>query len=254
LGTAGTADLRGCDGSTQIIRDNLSHPRKSVVPADSFSGAYSGLHLRVQADDDLAQYSSVFTSIYLCFRLLQTEHANANCCRLLKLQLELRKMKQLILGILLFFTFAFGARDAFAQCCCLYNVSKDIRGSDYSTAYEELKNSDAVFYGQIVEMKMIDRKPDREGANNYEVEIKFRVEKAWRRDLSEYITLREYSNGCGVGFVIASRWIVYADLDNDKNYRTGYCTRTRVAYRNIENDFKEFEANGEKQTKIIKTS
>jgi hypothetical protein len=133
-------------------------------------------------------------------------------------------------------------------------VSTDIRGSRYATAYEELKDSDAVFLGQVVEMKMIDRKPIREGANNYEVEIKFRVEKAWRRDLDEFVTIREYSDGCIIGFDIADRWLVYAYLDEDKNFRTGYCTRTRVIYKNIEEDLKEFEAKGEKQTKIIKAS
>ena len=163
-------------------------------------------------------------------------------------------MRKIIFGILLIFTFAFGARDTFAQCCCFANVSKDIRGSHYATAYEELKNSDAVFYGQVVEMKMIDRKPAREGASDYEVEIKFRVEKAWRKDLNEFITIREYSDGCGIGFDIADRWLVYANLDESGNFRTGYCTRTRVAYRNPEKDFKEFESNGEKQTKIIKMS
>lgn len=40
------------------------------------------------------------------------------------------------------------------------NVSDDIRGSRYATAYEELKNSDVVFLGQVVEMKMIDRQPE----------------------------------------------------------------------------------------------
>jgi hypothetical protein len=163
-------------------------------------------------------------------------------------------MKKIIFVILLIFTFAFGARDAFAQCCCFANVSENVRGSRYSTAYEELKNSDAVFYGQAVEMKMIDRKPAREGASNYEVEIKFRVEKAWRKDLNEFITLREYSDGCGIGFDIADRWLVYAYLDDDKNFRTGYCTRTRSADKSPDKDFKEFEANGEKQTKIIKAS
>jgi hypothetical protein len=163
-------------------------------------------------------------------------------------------MRMIIFVAVLIFTFAFGARDAYAQCCCMINVSEDIRGSGYSTAYEELKNSDAVFYGQVVEMKMIERKPVREGADNYEVEIKFRVEKAWRRDLNEYITIREYSDACRIGFSVASRWLVYADLDVDKNFRTGYCTRTRVAYRNVDKDFKEFEEKGEKQTKIIKVS
>jgi len=99
-------------------------------------------------------------------------------------------MRQLILGILVIFTFTIGTSHTFAQCDCA-GASKDIRGSRYSTAYEELKSADAVFYGQVVEMKMIDREPVRKGANNYEVEIKFRVEKAWRRDLDEFIAIRE---------------------------------------------------------------
>jgi hypothetical protein len=61
--------LRECDGSMLIIHDNLSHPRKSAIPADSFLATYSGLHLRVQADDDFDQYSSVFTNIHLCFKV-----------------------------------------------------------------------------------------------------------------------------------------------------------------------------------------
>ena len=137
-------------------------------------------------------------------------------------------MKRILFGALLICTYIYGGRDTFAQCDCMGNVSEDIRGSRYATAFEELKNSDAVFYGQVVEMKMIDRKPVREGADNYEVEIKFRVEKAWRRDLNEYLTIREYSDGCGIGFSVASRWLVYAYLDDDKNFRTGYCTRTRL--------------------------
>jgi hypothetical protein len=163
-------------------------------------------------------------------------------------------MRILIFGALLISASAFGARDAYAQCCCMINVSEDIRGSRYATAYEELKNSDAVFYGQVVEMKMIARKPVREGGDNYEVEIKFKVERAWRRDLDEYITIREYSDGCGIGFSVASRWLVYASLGDDKNLRTSYCTRTRAADRNVDKDFKEFEEKGEKQTKIIKAS
>jgi hypothetical protein len=164
------------------------------------------------------------------------------------------EMRTLLLAVLFLFIFTFAARDGVAQCDCAGNVSEDIRGSRYSTAYEEFKNSDAVFLGQIVEMKMIDRKPARPGGKDYEVEIKFRVEKAWRMDLTEFITLREYTDGCMIGFDIAEHWLVYARLDETKNFRTGYCTRTRLAGRNVEKDFKEFEKKGEKLTKIIKAS
>ena len=160
-------------------------------------------------------------------------------------------MRITLLGIFFAFTPVVGASNILAQCDCI-GASQDIRGSRYSTAYEEFQNCDAVFYGQVVEMKMIDRKPIREGADNYEREIKFRVEKAWRRDLDQYVTIREYSDGCIIGFGIADRWLVYAHFDDDKNLRTGYCTRTRVTYKNIDRDFKEFEEHGEKQTRIIK--
>ena len=164
-------------------------------------------------------------------------------------------MRNILLGVLFIIPFAFGAGNAYAQCDCIGGGRwKDIRGSRYNTAYEELKNAEVVFYGQVVEMKMIARKPIRAGADNYEVEIRFKVERAWRKDLGEFATLREYSDGCIIGFDIADRWLVYAYVDEDGNLRTGYCTRTRRADRNVDNDFKEFEAHGEKQTKIIKAS
>ena len=160
-------------------------------------------------------------------------------------------MKQLIYGTLIICTLALGAHQTLAQCDCA-GASRDIRGTRYSTAYEELENADAVFYGQVVATKMIAREPARKGANDYEVEITFRVEKAWRRDLDEFITVREYTDGCIIGFDIAERWLVYAQLDKDKKFRTGYCTRTRIAYKNVENDFKEFEKNNVKPMKINK--
>ena len=161
-------------------------------------------------------------------------------------------MKSLSRGILLAIPVLLLAGRASAQCDCGGYRSEDIRGSRYENAIEELKNSSAVFYGQVVEMKMVPRKKVREGGQDYEVEIKFRVERAWRTDLNEFTTVREYGEGCLIGFSIASRWIVYVRLDEDKNFRTGYCTRTRVAYRNPEKDFKEYEVHGEKQTKILK--
>lgn len=160
-------------------------------------------------------------------------------------------MKQLIYRTLIICTLVLGSQHALAQCDCA-GASKDIRGTRYSTAYEELENADAVFYGQVVAKKMIAREPDRKGANDYEVEITFRVEKAWRRDLDEFITVREYTDGCIIGFDIAERWLVYAQFDEDKKFRTGYCTRTRIAYKNVENDFKEFEKNNVKPMKINK--
>lgn len=160
-------------------------------------------------------------------------------------------MRNIFTGVICAALLGFVTNDVTAQCCCMSNYTKDIRGSLYATAYEELINADAVFYGQIVEMKMLSRKPVRQGGRDYEVEITFRVEKAWRQDLNEYTKIREYSDGCLIGFDVADRWLVYAYYDDQKNLRTGYCTRTRVAYKNVEDDFKEFAKHGEKQTRII---
>ncbi len=162
-------------------------------------------------------------------------------------------MRVTLLAIFFIFMLVSCAGQTFAQCDCI-GAAEDIRGTGYSTAYEEFKHADAVFYGQVVQMKMIDRKPIRAGADNYEMEIKFRVEKAWRRDLDQYVTIREYHDGCIIGFDIAARWLVYVQFDDDKNLRAEYCTRTRIVYKNVEKDFKEFEQHGEKQTKIIKAA
>jgi hypothetical protein len=163
-------------------------------------------------------------------------------------------MRNLFLAVVCAALFGIVTSDVSAQCCCFSNVAPDIRGSRYATAYEELENADAVFYGQIVEMKMLRKKPVRPGAQDYEVEITFRVEKAWRRDLDEYTKIREYSEGCLMGFGIAHRWLVYGYYDEEKNLRTGYCTRSRVAYQNVEDDFKDFAKHNEPQTKIIKST
>src|SRR5262245_39924433 len=42
---------------------------------------YSGLHLRVQVNDDCDQCYSVFTSAHWCLKLLQPAHANVNRCK-----------------------------------------------------------------------------------------------------------------------------------------------------------------------------
>jgi len=162
-------------------------------------------------------------------------------------------VKQFILGVLLICTFAFGTHRILAQCDC-FGASKNIRGTPYSTAYEELQNADVVFYGQVVEMRMIESKSSHTGEKNYEVEIKLRVEKAWRKDLEEFVQIREYSNSCGIGFEIADRWLVYATFDQDKHLRTNYCSRSRSADKEVESDFKEFEKRGERQTKIIRSA
>ena len=161
-------------------------------------------------------------------------------------------MRTTTFGTIFVLVLVSAATNVFAQCDCA-GASSDIRGTRYATAYEELKNADAVFYGQVVELKMIDIKPLRKDANNYELQITFRVEKAWRRDVDQYLTVREYSDDCIIGFQVAERWLVYARFDENKNLRVDYCTRTRIVYKNIDKDLKEFADRSEKQTRITRT-
>lgn len=60
------------------------------------------------------------------------------------------------------------------------NRENDYRGSKYSTAYEEFKNSEVVFIGEFLEMKKIKRPPAFESDLPYEYEIKFEVRNVWK--------------------------------------------------------------------------
>ncbi len=160
-------------------------------------------------------------------------------------------MKSVIVSLLTFVILAFGVRYTFGQCDCAKDIDPKL---GFATAYDELKSVDVVFYGQIVEVKMLDQKPEDVAAGNYEVGVKFRVEKAWRKDLDEFVTIREYRNHCLIGFDVTERWLVYGRFDKNNYLRTNSCTRTKRADKNVDKDFKEFEKNGEKQTKIIKPS
>jgi hypothetical protein len=160
------------------------------------------------------------------------------------------KMRKLILGISLVSAFIFGAHEANAQCDCIGGSRENnYRGSKYSTPYEEFQNSEAVFIGECVEMKKIKRPPAFKSDFPYEYEIKFRVKKAWKKDLDELISLR-YWAGCFIGFKEREEYLVYAFVHKGR-LRTNYCSRTRLL-STATVDLKAFEESGQKPRNIIK--
>lgn len=159
-------------------------------------------------------------------------------------------MRKLILAICFISAFIFGAHKVNAQCDCIGgNRENDYRGSRYATAYQEFENSEAIFIGEFVEMKKIERPPAFKSDFPYEYEIKFKVKKAWKKNLEEIIFLR-YWAGCLIGFKEGQEYLVYAFV-HDGMLRTNYCSRTRLLSKAAV-DLKEFEERGEKPSDIIK--
>jgi len=159
-------------------------------------------------------------------------------------------MRKLILAICFISAFIFGALEVNAQCDCIGgNRENDYRGSGYATAYQEFEKSEAIFVGEFVEMKKIERPPAFKSDFPYEYEIKFKVKKAWKKNLEEFISLR-YWAGCLIGFKEGEEYLVYAFV-HEGLLRTNYCSRTRLLSKAAV-DLKEFEERGEKPRDIIK--
>src|SRR5687767_9897370 len=152
-------------------------------------------------------------------------------------------MRNSTLAICFISAFIFGVREAAAQCDCVgSNRENDYRGSRYSTVYEEFENSEAVFVGEFVEMKKIERPPAFKSDFPYEYEIKLKVKKAWRKNLEEIVSLR-YWAGCLIGFKEGEEYLVYAFVQEEGVLRTNYCSRTRLLSK-AAGDLKEFEEKG----------
>jgi hypothetical protein len=154
-------------------------------------------------------------------------------------------MKRIIVGLFLASTCIIGVGEAYAQCTC---ARPDL------TAFEELKDSEAVFIGEVISKEIIEKAAgygDRQDV--YDMEIKFKVKKVWRKNLRELVTVRFLVYGCIKSFDKGSEYVVYAFNDNKGQLRTGCCcSRTRPLAKAAE-DLKEFEERGEKPKQVITT-
>ena len=154
-------------------------------------------------------------------------------------------MKRIVVGLFLISAYVLGVDAAFAQCAC---ARPDI------TVLEEFKESEAVFIGEIVSKDVVEKLAVPGGRQDvYDMEIKFEVKKAWRKNLQEQVSVRFLVYGCIKPFDKGTEYLVYAFNDDKGQLRTGCCcSRTRPLAKAAE-DLKEFEELGEEPKQIITT-
>jgi hypothetical protein len=150
-------------------------------------------------------------------------------------------MKNIILGFFIIIALFLGVTETSAQCAC--TIPTD-------SAYEHLKYSDFVFVGKVIEIKNIKANANSEYK---EFNVIFKVETAWKTDLTEIITVRNI-NPSDSDFKEDERYLVFAYLrDNILTAYIGCCTETKLL-SNAAKDLKEFKDKGVKQANIIKAS
>src|SRR5688572_25022982 len=97
-------------------------------------------------------------------------------------------MKRILFGLVVICAVAVGV--ASGQCTCAHT---------YPTAFDELKDSEAVFVGEVLTVETIER-PYADRSDVYDLGIKFKVKRVWRKDLAEQISVRFLVYGCIIHF------------------------------------------------------
>jgi hypothetical protein len=145
------------------------------------------------------------------------------------------------IGLALMFVWAcvVGVDPAVAQCACAQpNI----------TALEEFKKSEAVFIGEVLGSEIVDRSVDKTRRDVYDMQIKFKIKKVWRKSLEEHVSVRFLVYGCIRDFEKGSEHLVYAFNDKGRLRMYCCCTRSRLVVDAVE-DVKEFT----EEPKPIKT-
>jgi hypothetical protein len=137
--------------------------------------------------------------------------------------------------------------DTRAQCDCI-GYTPEVRGSRYGSAVEDLKHSEVVFIGEVTETHKVPKVAKSSSEENYEIEVRFKVEHAWKRTVDEYVVVRNNVDYCLFSLDPGKKYLVYTVADGDL-LRTWYCSRTRLVER-AQKDLDEFESNGIRPTEI----
>lgn len=151
-------------------------------------------------------------------------------------------MKVIIPALVFISVCIVGVDGALAQCACAHpNI----------TAFEEFKNSEAVFIGEVVGSDIVEKPAHKTRDDVYDMEIKFKVKKVWRKSLPEEVSVRFLVYCCIRKFEKGSEELVYAFKD-DKGRLRMYCccTRSRPLVDAAE-DVKEFKERGEEPKPTI---
>ena len=149
-------------------------------------------------------------------------------------------MRKIILIILVFFLSPFAAAESFAQCACSITYRN-------ISAHNEFKLADVVFIGKVIEISNSTRDKN---TNSYVQIVKFKVEKAWKRDLETFVIIRNEIQGCIIDYKENEEWLVYAYKNQDGSiYTYCCCSRTKPLLKAAE-DLEEFEAKGKQPANI----
>ena len=153
-------------------------------------------------------------------------------------------MKRILFGLFFISIGIVRIGEASAQCTCIRT---------YPTAFDELKASETVFIGEVLNVETIER-PYKHRPDAYDLEIKFKVKKVWRKGIDQQIALRFLVDGCISSFDKGVEYLVYAYRDKEGLLRTSCCcSRTRPLAKAAK-DLKEFQEMGEKPKHVIATS
>lgn len=138
-----------------------------------------------------------------------------------------------------------------AQCDCPSESTEFNRGSVFASAYEELVAADLVFYGQVIAVTKVSNYVSDPSKRDYEAEVFFSAERAWKKNIPNILKLRQSVDGCALDFDIGDRWLIYGYY-KEGLLRTGYCSRSRTADRKVFLDMDEFRKKSAKETTITK--
>lgn len=127
------------------------------------------------------------------------------------------------------FAALFFATDVYACSCSFFD---QLGKSDKKLVKEAKKSADAVFIGEIVEVRFSEPTwPDGDEKIPFTRYAKFRVEKSWKgvkdQEFIEIFTANVCCI-CGVPFKKGERYIIYANKHKDGEFSTNICTRTRI--------------------------
>jgi hypothetical protein len=149
-------------------------------------------------------------------------------------------MRKIILCALLLGLSLFTTNETSAQCTCSTTYLN-------ITPHKEFKLADVVFVGKVVEIEKTDREKE---TGNYVETVKFEVKRAWKQDSEATVIIRNEIRGCLNGFDKDEEWLVYAYKQKDGTLGTACCCSRTNLLSEAAKDLEEFEAEGERPTKI----
>ncbi len=117
--------------------------------------------------------------------------------------------------LILIFLFVTAERSLACSCAVLPGSLKNQVRLAYSGA-------DAIFSGEVIEVQ---KSPN----DNYSVLVKLKVDKSWKGEAAQEITITTAADGamCGYSFETGKKYLVYATGNKDK-LSTYLCSRTAV--------------------------